>query len=312
MAKQIFRIPGLGVGEVVISDDLFDTWYVDSNNGASGASGKTPKAAITTVDAANNLAAAGDTVHVLEGHAEDIDNATDWVPDTAGIKYVGHGRGARRPTFTFTAAGSNVPISGASVEVHNMLFVCDDSVTIDVAAGITVSAADVLLQDIELREGDSLAQFVDAIIMTTGGDRSKVDGYVFAGIVAGDATQTALLYSAALDSCVITNARITGEFATGAIECSAATTRMFMKDLYLHQEGAVDAVLTVHANTTGLGINIYLANVTADDAGFLAALTAANEMMWYNLQISNTKGMHAASETVPAAKGWASGPAQIT
>ncbi len=292
--------------------------YVDSGHASTGTGkpGSNPRNPLSTIDEAMTAATTavtasnGDLIVVMPGHTESITNATDLAPDVVGVNILGLGRGSDRPTLTLTATGSNIPISAANIVMSNFLITI--SGTIDVVAGITVSAADVLLKDIELREAASDDQFVDAIIVTTGAARCEIDGYRFTGIVAGDATQTALLFDAALDGCRITNAWAVGEFATAAIEMTAATTRMFMKDLYLQQEGAADPVLTTHANTTGVLVNAHLANVTADDAGFLAALTAANELHIFNLQITNTKGMMAGAEAIPTAKGWASGPAQIT
>ena len=291
--------------------------YVDSGHAAAGTGkpGSNPRNPLSTIDEALTAATTaitasnGDLIVVMPGHTEDIANATDLAPDVVGVNILGLGRGSDRPTLTLTATGSNIPISAANITMSNFLITI--SGTIDVVAGITVSAADVLLKDIELREAALDDQFVDAIIVTTGATRFEIDGYKFTGIVAGDATQTALLFDTALDECKITNAWIVGEFANAAIEMTAATTRMFMKDLYLKQEGAGDPVMTTHANTTGVGVNIFLGNVTADDAGFLAALTASNKVQWFNLQIVNNEGQHAASETVPAAKGWAAGPSQI-
>ena len=282
--------------------------YVHSGTGSSSALGLTDTP-LATVDQAINLSAAGDTILVLEGHAESITLATELVPDVAGLRIIGMGRGARRPTITFDETTGELPISGAGTVLENFLFTI--SGTKDVVVGITVSAADVLLKGIELREATATDQFVDAIVLASGADRCELDGYKFTGLVTGDATQTALLLEAALDGVKITDTWIVGEFATACMEATAATVRMLMRDVYLQQEGAGDPVLTLHANSTGMGINVSLGNITADDAGFLAALTASNKMQWYDLGIVNTQGQHAASETVPAAKGWAAGPSQI-
>ncbi|KKN74346.1 hypothetical protein LCGC14_0391470 [marine sediment metagenome] len=282
--------------------------YVSSVTGSSSGPGTvgTPYA---TVDQAINESAAGDTIFVLEGHTEDITLATEFVPDVAGLKIIGLGRGARRPTITFDETTGNIPISGAGTLLENFLFTI--SGTKDVVIGITITGADVKLKDIELREAAATDQFVDAISISTGAARCEIDGYKFTGVVAGDATQTALLMAVALDGLVLKNLWIVGEFATAAVEGTAACTRMFMENLNLQQEGTVDPVLTIHANTTGVGVNINLGNITADDAGFLAALTASNKVQWFGLKITNAQGMHAGEEAIPAAKGWASGPAQI-
>ncbi len=111
--------------------------YVDSNASGGAISGFVPSDAYATVDAAINASLAGDTIIVLEGHVETLADATSLVIDVAGLKIIGLGRGSRRPTFTMSAAGSNIPISAADGEFTNFLFKVGAG-PVDVTKGITV------------------------------------------------------------------------------------------------------------------------------------------------------------------------------
>ncbi|KKL22528.1 hypothetical protein LCGC14_2434510, partial [marine sediment metagenome] len=143
--------------------------YVDSGHASTGTGkpGSSPRNPLSTINAAFTAAdtavtaSNGDVVIVMPGHTESITNATDLAPDVVGVNIVGLGRGSDRPTLTFTATGSNIPISAANITMSN--FLITNSGTIDVVVAITVSAADVLLKDIEIREAAIDDQFVDAI-----------------------------------------------------------------------------------------------------------------------------------------------------
>ena len=50
---------------------------------------------------------------VFPGHAETISSATSLVMDTIGVYVVGLGKGALRPTLTFSADTSTIADSGA-------------------------------------------------------------------------------------------------------------------------------------------------------------------------------------------------------
>lgn len=96
-------------------------WYVDSNVPTAG-NGDSWGGAVATIQAAVLLAKAGDRIHVAEGHAETIATATALVPNKAGLKILGYGRGARRPTLTISAVASNIILSGAGSVLDNLLF----------------------------------------------------------------------------------------------------------------------------------------------------------------------------------------------
>src|SRR3990167_2987353 len=75
--------------------------YVNSNGGGSTTSGGlTRESAFTTLDSAIDASSAGDTIVPMEGHAETQSaSGALFAADVAGIKVIGEGTGARRPTF---------------------------------------------------------------------------------------------------------------------------------------------------------------------------------------------------------------------
>lgn len=113
-------------------------WYVDSNVAAAG-NGDSWGGALLTIQAAINVAKAGDRIHVAEGHAETLASATALTPSKAGLKIMGYGRGNRRPTLTLSAVATNIPITGAGTVLDNLLFTSSAACT----KCISIAAVDV-------------------------------------------------------------------------------------------------------------------------------------------------------------------------
>ncbi|KKK91018.1 hypothetical protein LCGC14_2717170, partial [marine sediment metagenome] len=263
--------------------------YVDSN-GALG-SGRTPASPVATVDAAINLAAAGDFVYVAEAHAETLANATSLVMDKIGIKLIGLGRGTRRPTFTMSAAGSNIPISKANCEMRNFLFKVGDG-PVDVTKGITVTGTDVLLEDLHFTE-QALAQtdeqFVAAISLDAGSDRACIRGFNFLGST-GDGSDAAIEVTAVVTGIVIEDPVVVGDFADACIHYAAAALEcMLIRPVLEQRHATVEECIDAESGTTGFIISPRLRGAINTAAGFDNTITAAG-MQCYDLQIVNNAG----------------------
>ncbi len=261
-----------------------NVFYVDSNADGAGNGGKSPSDAFATLELAKGACVAGDTVIVLEGHTESITGATTWVPNVAGVKWIGLGRGARRPTLTFTATDSEVPIAGAGVEIHNFLVTI--SGTIDVVVGFTPGAVDILLQDIEMREAAIDDQFVDAI-QGASCARLQVRGYKFVGATASDqATQSAINITDSSPEIEIVDYNLLGSFAEGAIEVSTVI------DLYIghgrieQRHTTRDECIRLATTTTGFIEGARLRTATDDTAG-MDAISGDHDMQLYDIGIVN-------------------------
>ena len=109
-------------GGVFTIDDLEqhpgDIWFV--NNTVTAATdatgyGQNPDAPFATLDYAIGQCTAsnGDVIYVMPGHAEDLTAADSIDVDVAGIKIIGLGWGALKPTFSTTAAAGSFKVDAA-------------------------------------------------------------------------------------------------------------------------------------------------------------------------------------------------------
>lgn len=266
--------------------------YVDSGHAATGTGkpGSDPNNPLSTIQGALTAddtavtASNGDVIVVMPGHTETISNATDLAPAIVGVNIVGLGRGTDRPTLTFSATGSNIPISAANITMSNFLITCTG--TIDVVAGITLSATDILLKDIEIRESAITSQFIDAIQGATCA-RLKVDGYKFVGATASDqATVSAINITDTSAEIEIVNFNLLGSFSQGGIEVAAVT------DLYIghgrieQRHSTRDECILTSTTTTGYIESVRLRTATDDTAG-MDAISGDNDMQLYDISIVN-------------------------
>ena len=282
-------VPAEGIG---VFSPFGNVFYVDSGHGNANDDnpGTSPKAPMATIDAAYNrcTASQGDVVVVAGGHTETISGATDLVLDTAGVTIIGMGRGSDRPTLTFSATDSEIPISAVNVTLQNFLLTITGA--IDVVVGITVSAAGVRLLDIEGREPAATSQWVDFIVGTTC-DQMEIVDLKFKGLVAGDATQAAVSITGTPTEVRIINPWIVGEFVAAGIDISGVATDLYLLNPVVEQRHSTqDACITVAATATGFLIGARLRTATNDDPGITAALTASNKLQIYDLQIVNADG----------------------
>jgi hypothetical protein len=120
--KKIRGIPFQGFGSDQTSGNIF---YVDSGDASAadaGNAGTDLEYPLATIDYAIGLCTAnnGDTIYVLPGHDENP--TTSITMDVAGVRIVGLGWGASRPTVTFGALAVGVVMSAASCSIENIRF----------------------------------------------------------------------------------------------------------------------------------------------------------------------------------------------
>jgi hypothetical protein len=197
----------------------------------------------------------------MPGHAETIvaDSGVDI--DKAGLKVVGLGWGATRPTFTFTTlVTADFKLAAASTVVENVLFLGG----IDALTGpVEISGADCKLLNCEYR--DVTGEATDIIITVDGADRLLIDGLRVIG-AAADGGDTAIMLDGC-DDAVIRNFDIYGNFDLGAIECrTTLSARIKVHDGTIWTEGTEDLCIldTVGSSTGTIGPNLNL--VLQDDA----------------------------------------------
>jgi hypothetical protein len=167
------------------------TFFVDSGSSRASASnsGLEPLYPFATVDQALNAAEAnrGDVIYVAAGHTQTYTTTTAW--SKAGVSVIGLGRGIDRPTFIIgDAVGEQLTISGASMMVKNLIFICGtDAQTIMVQIGAT----DVRVEGCEFREVLTTKQPLTCLDIGTGlaanvCDRAQVYNCYFHVPTAGD------------------------------------------------------------------------------------------------------------------------------
>lgn len=253
-------------------------FFVDSGAAANG-NGLSPEAAVTTIDAAINLATAsnGDIIVVMEGHAETIAAAAGIAADVAGITIVGLGRGRNRPVVTFaTDTAASFDISAAGVHVENLVLVnAIDAQT----AMVNISAADVTIKGCEIQTGNASTQAVLGILTTDVARISIVGNHIHGLVTAGTTSQISIVGG---DSHVIKDNFLFGACATTG-NISAATT----------------------ASLNGLIMNNVIQNQTADGNNKCIVLGAGDTYMIVNNRMAVIDSTSPAPVT--AAAGFVSG-----
>lgn len=228
-------------------------WFVDSG-ASSGGNGLSPESAVTTIDAAINLATAsnGDIIIVMEGHAETIASAAAIALDLAGITVVGLGRARNRPVITSgTLAAASIDITAANVHLENLVFVCGmDAQT----AMINVQAADCNIINCEFQGADASAQAAVGILTNDSADRMHVEGCYFHG--AGDTTAWIPIDSVGGDDWQVVNCNFQGYFGTtGAIRngTTASVNVLIANNTIVNRTAnANNKAISLHASTVGL------------------------------------------------------------
>lgn len=160
------------------ASDLLTTgkvFYVDSNLGNNGNSGREPTKAVATLANAITRVTAnkGDIIVLMPGHAETISTATALTLSVAGVKIIGLGFGVMRPTFTLgTSATATINVTANSVQFKNVLFVANVA---DCASCFTLTTAkDFTLVECEFRDTSAILNFL--YIIDTNTTSNAADG----------------------------------------------------------------------------------------------------------------------------------------
>ena len=243
-------IPG---GPVVITDRSFTTgnvYFVHSSGTTTG--GYSFSAPITTLLGAVALCTAsqGDTIIVMEGHAETIATATAMVIATAGIRVIGLGYGTNRPTFTFSATDSICSITAANVWVENIRLVSDiDNVVTGIDLG--ASADGCTLKNVELVDGASNKEFLIHVNIATGCHDVTLDGVRVCGL--GGGATACVKFVGTSDRLVMKNCNMQGTFSAALVDASAGILlNQQINDNILHNRDT-SAGLVYKGNSSSTG-----------------------------------------------------------
>lgn len=221
--------------------------------------------------------AAGDVIYVMPGHTETISAAAGIACATAGVKVIGLGWGAARPTFTFSATDSTWTITAASVYVKNI------RVTSSVAELVnmfTVSGADVTLDKVDFLDAGATFTVIQFLLTTTAADRLMVKNCDHWKGTAAAATEI-WIELIGIDGATIKDNNISAILRNHADAhilggSTAASLGLLVDNNRFDQRGGTtqDEVVDMYAGTTGL----YSNNRSGGLVGTLAASIAIADM----------------------------------
>lgn len=283
-----------------------DIYFVHSGTGTNAAGGgANPDAPLATVDYAIGLCTAnkGDVIYVLPGHAETISGADGFDADVAGVKIIGLGWGAQRPTFTFSATASTAAVGAASVTIENLRFKAGISA---VVVGLSIEAAgtDCVVRNCDFLQGAAHSttgfDFVDSVIITAGAHRALIENCRFLAEAAVAGAATAIKLSGAVHNVTIRNNEFMGDYSTSCVNAiTTLSQHLIFLDNLVHNTDAGEPYLEVITGTTGI-----ISGTRGQASGATVAANAvADAMSHCENFVTNTTG------TIAIVKGAGGSPA---
>ena len=189
-----------------------DIWFVDSNNGSADYTGTRTSRAFASITSAIAAASAGDTIVLLEAHAETTTAVVN-ITLLAGLKILGQGVGTRRPAFTHNSATDLFNIASAGVVIENILF---NEATAVTGGMVNVGAADAVIRGCEFDLG---ANDAEAITIAAAGSRCTIEHCDF--YVTANGPDAAIEIEAASDNLIVRNCLFDGGSDTNAWDAAA-------------------------------------------------------------------------------------------
>lgn len=237
-------------------------FYVDSVNGSSGNDGSEPDQAKATLAQALDLCTPsnGDTIVLCPGHAETIAGAAGVDVDVAGVRIIGLGHGALRPTFTFTAAASTFAVGASSVWIENLLFVAN--FTNGVTAGVDIDGnhSDVTFKDCEWRASASTKEFLKAVTIAEGAARVTFDGCRFTEVTGGDAT-AAIFTESTMTGLTVKNCTFHGDWSAAVLDLDDDAITLGL-DIWNNYAYNADVSAGLFATVTAATVGFFVGNRT--------------------------------------------------
>lgn len=279
-----------------------ERFFVHSGTGTNSVGGgRNPDAPLATLDYAIGLCTAnqGDTIYVMPGHSETIAATDGFDADVAGIRIIGLGWGASRPTFNFTATASQVNIGAASVQIENVRFVAGVSA---VVAGVQVEGVtDTVFKNCEWYWGGTTGwDFVLGLELEAGSHRTIVENCRFLQEPAVAGNASAVKLTGASHNVIVRDSEFMGDSSVACLNGITTLSQglMFLDNL-VHNTDAGEPYLEVLTGTTGV-----IANTRGLASGAtIAANAVADAMAHCENFVVNTAG------TIAIVKGAGGSPA---
>jgi hypothetical protein len=274
-------------------------FFVHSGSGVDGAGyGRNPQAPVATLDYAIGLCTANndDVIYLLPGHAENIASATGCVLDIAGVRVIGLGQGALRPTLTLTTATtSTISITAANCLVENVLVVSN---FLNVAAAITVAATAtaLTLRKIECRNTSVVLGALIQISVAAAAHDLTIDGFKFAEVSAAGLTAAAtnvILLAGACNRLVLKDVVIYCFTSAAPVAGSAAaSTDILVENVRLiNNETGAGLGLAFHNSSTGFVNNVVSVNLKNNIKGVTGTGLAVGDRVMYSNAVNAYAGL---------------------
>ncbi len=157
-----------------------------------GGHGDTPYRPFATIDYAIGQCTAGrgDTIYVLPGHAETV--AGTIALDVAGVRIIGLGVAANRPTLTFDTTSDVLAVSAANCEIANLEFICNVASLTDFIT-LAGGADGAYIHHCMFREGSQTG--LSMIEWTGAADDVRIEHNTFYAPTAGNYDEAILIAS---------------------------------------------------------------------------------------------------------------------
>lgn len=283
-----FGVPVIGAGQIPTTTGSY--WFVSSGAGSDSNDGKTPSSAFATLDYAIGKCTAdlGDVIVLMPGHAETISSATSVICDVAGVTIVGLGYGNARPTFSFSAVGSYIPISAANVTIQNIITKpsVDEVVKLFYITGAGVTLDTVDYQSVSTY---STLQFV---LTTNAADQLTIKNCYHYQLTAGGSAQK-WIQLVGTDSTRIWNNRfnIVAAYANTGSICISGSTAVIDCDVRYNDivwgGATITKIIEMVTTSTGIIAHNYC---LGGAAVLLAAAITGDKCMITDNYVTNTVG----------------------
>jgi len=271
------RFPtALGFPGYILAPAGGQIFYVDSGGVRDETTADIANMLFTTLAAALNACRAnrGDTIIVMPQHTENVPTTSPTF--VAGVRIVGVGNGAERPTFTWNATGSVWTVAVNNVVLENL--VLDTGEANGVTKAVAFTGTDCSMVGCEvITTTDATHKATIAVEVGTSAHRTRILNTRFRG-VAGTSSTDVLKVAGVADQVEIIGCRFAcaATAANGVIHVTAAATNLLIADCICNQTVAsgTAAIKIDDVASTGFIVNcdtMVLNNGTVANQGVVFA-----------------------------------------
>jgi len=264
-----FGMPVLGGGMIPATTGSY--WFVSSDTGNDGNSGKAPTRALATLDKAIGKCTAdkGDVIIIMPGHTETVASAGAITCDIAGVFIIGLGTGTLRPAFSLaTLTTASILVTAANVSISNCTF---SSGIAELVTCFTVSAAGFTMDGCAVT--DTATSMINFMTTTAAADDLTIKNChfitdaiptandFFIMLVGGDSVTIVDNFFSVLTSNHGSSGTIGGE--------TTASTGVLIARNIIYSIGTSVIAIVLHTSTTGLIVSNRIGNTKTNASGII-------------------------------------------